>query len=133
MITRRPVDGDTSSVITRPSPLSMPATDARIIAVVPAFNQAQDISRVISRLRSHADEIIVVDDGSIDDTARVAEAAGACVLKHEEELGREEALQTGIRAARALGADLIIMQADDGGSRPVKTQPRVDVDQPVQR
>lgn len=113
MVTRRPINDDTIPAMPRPT-LSMPATDARIIAVVPANNQAREIGMLISKLRSHADEVVVVDDGSNDDTARIAEAAGACVLKHAAELGPEEALQTGFRAARALGADLIIMPANVG-------------------
>jgi hypothetical protein len=48
----------------------------------------------------------------------LAEAAGACVLKHELKLGKPEALITGIRAAQALGADLILMHAADGEALP---------------
>lgn len=113
MVTRRSTNGGVSSGSAH-QPLSLPANEVRIIAVLPALNQAQDIGRLISKLKYHADEIVVVDDGSMDETALVAEGAGACVLKHEAERGKEEALKTGIRAAQALGADLIIMQANDG-------------------
>lgn len=115
MVTRRSITGDASPGTSRQA-LSLPAGDVRIIAVLPALNQAHDIGRLISKLKYHADEVVVVDDGSLDETALVAEGAGACVLKHEAELGKEEALKTGIRAAQALGADLIILQANDGGA-----------------
>jgi glycosyltransferase involved in cell wall biosynthesis len=113
MVTRRTNTGVASTASARQS-LSLPANDVRIIAVLPALNQAEDIGRLISKLKYHADEVVVVDDGSLDETAHLAEGAGACVLKHEAELGKEEALKTGIRAAQALGADLIILQAHDG-------------------
>lgn len=113
MVTRRSINGGVSSGTAHQS-LSLPANEVRIIAVLPVLNQAQDIGRLISRMKYHADEVVVVDDGSMDETAHIAEGAGACVLKHEAELGKEEALKTGIRAAQALGADLIILRADDG-------------------
>jgi glycosyltransferase involved in cell wall biosynthesis len=115
MVTRRSINGQANSGTAR-QPLSLPANEVRIIAVLPVLNQASDIGRLISKMKYHADEVVVVDDGSMDETAHVAEGAGACVLKHEAELGKEEALKTGIRAAQALGADLIIFQADDGGA-----------------
>lgn len=124
MVTRRPIPGEPN---TRPThqPLSLPANDVRIVAVLPVLNQAEDIGRLISKMKYHADEVVVVDDGSNDGTAHVAEGAGACVLKHEAKLGKEEALKTGIRAAQALGADLIILQADDGGALPSTAHPMV--------
>lgn len=125
MVTRRSINGGVNSRSAR-QPLSLPANDVRIIAVLPALNQAQDIGRLISRLKYHADEVVVVDDGSMDETALMAEGAGACVLKHEGQLGKEEALKTGIRAAQALGADLIILRADDGGAMPNSTRPVVE-------
>jgi glycosyltransferase involved in cell wall biosynthesis len=127
MVTRRSISGEASPRTAR-QPLSLPADDVRIIAVLPALNQAQDIGRLISKLKFHADEVVVVDDGSMDETAHVAEGAGACVLKHEAELGKEEALKTGIRAAQALGADLIILQADDGGALPTTARTMVAAD-----
>lgn len=128
MVTRRSITGGASSS-TSGRPLSLPAGDVRIIAVLPALNQAQDIGRLISKLKYHADEVVVVDDGSKDGTANAAEAAGACVLKHEMELGKQEALNTGIRAAQALGADLIILQAEDGGALPTAAQQLPEADQ----
>lgn len=128
MVTRRSIQGEASTG-TAPGPLSLPANDARIIAVLPALNQAKDIGTIISRLKYHADEVVVVDDGSNDETATLAEAAGACVLKHEMELGKQVALVTGIRAAQALGADLIIMHAADGVALPSTTDQMIEAEQ----
>lgn len=131
MVTRRSIHGESSTGVTH-RPLSLPANDLRIIAVLPALNQAEDISTLISKLKYHADEVVVVDDGSNDETAKLAEAAGACVLKHEMELGKQEALVTGIRAAQALGADLIIMHAADGGALPSSADQVVAANQNAQ-
>ena len=57
---------------------------SRLIALIPAYNEAQRIGDVIARTRPHVEEVVVVDDGSVDDTAMVAEKAGAKVLRHEQ-------------------------------------------------
>ena len=85
--------------------------------VVPAFNEAPSIASVVGALRSAAPwrEILVVDDGSTDETGARASAAGARVIRHPYNKGNGAAVKTGIR--RASGDFVLIVDAD-GQHRP---------------
>ena len=80
--------------------------------VIPAFNEAASIGVVVRDLRAAAGwrEIIVVDDGSADDTGAQAAAAGARVVRHPYNKGNGAAVKTGIR--HATGAFVLIADAD---------------------
>ena len=87
--------------------------DASSVSVlIPAYNEERVIGEVVSRLRSAAPwrEILVVDDGSSDATAQVAEGAGGTVLRHPYNKGNGAAVKTGIR--RAQGEYILIIVAD---------------------
>src|SRR5438045_1835802 len=85
--------------------------------VIPAFNEAASIGGVVRALTSCARwrEVLVVDDGSTDDTGREAAAAGAVVIRHPYNKGNGAAVKTGIR--RASGTFILIADAD-GQHRP---------------
>jgi glycosyltransferase involved in cell wall biosynthesis len=85
--------------------------------VIPAFDEGAAIGGVVSTLRAAAPwrEILVVDDGSVDDTGRRATEAGARVLRHPYNKGNGAAVKTGIR--HASGAFVLIVDAD-GQHRP---------------
>ena len=85
--------------------------------VIPAFNEAASIGSVVRGLTAAARwrEIIVVDDGSTDDTGAQAAAAGARVVRHPYNKGNGAAVKTGIR--QATGAFVLIADAD-GQHRP---------------
>lgn len=68
--------------------------------IVPAFNEATVIADVVTELRAAFDRVVVVDDGSRDDTADVALQAGAHVVRHPVNLGQGAAIQTGVEYAR---------------------------------
>lgn len=68
--------------------------------VVPAFNEASVIGDVVAGLRAVFDHVVVVDDGSRDDTSAAALAAGAHVVTHPVNLGQGAAIQTGVEYAR---------------------------------
>src|SRR6476619_5652755 len=80
--------------------------------VIPAFNETRSIASVIRGLAAAARwlEIIVVDDGSTDDTGAQAAAAGARVVRHPYNKGNGAAVKTGIR--HASGAHVLIIDAD---------------------
>jgi glycosyltransferase involved in cell wall biosynthesis len=91
----------------------------RIIAILPAYNEGRRIGPVVRRcLRQGLDGVIVVDDGSKDDTAKAAKAAGATVLVHIVNLGKGAAMKTGADYAVAHGATGIIFMDSDGQHRP---------------
>jgi glycosyltransferase involved in cell wall biosynthesis len=85
------------------------------------MNEAHAIADVVRRLRAAAPwhEIIVVDDGSRDETGRCAAEAGACVVRHPYNKGNGAAVKTGIR--RATGEFILIVDAD-GQHRPEDAQ-----------
>ena len=88
---------------------------AKIIAVIPAYNEDRFIGSVVIKARKYADVVLVVDDGSTDLTAEVARAAGALVVCHAENRGKGEALNTGFRKARELDEDAVVVVIDGDG------------------
>lgn len=68
----------------------------RIAAVIPAYNEGQTIAKVVAGIRHVVDRVIVVDDGSSDDTADRARAAAAEVIAHATNAGKGAAVRTGL-------------------------------------
>jgi len=89
----------------------------KVSVVVPAFNEAQSVKQTIQTIREVLDksgitgEIVLVDDGSTDDTAALAESAGAKVLRHQSNLGYGASLKTGIRNT---SCDTVVITDADG-------------------
>jgi glycosyltransferase involved in cell wall biosynthesis len=85
----------------------------RVIAGMPAFNEEKYIGTLVLNARQYVDEVLVVDDGSSDNTAVVAGLAGAEVLRHPNNLGYGAAVRSLLAEARKRGADvLVILDAD---------------------
>jgi glycosyltransferase involved in cell wall biosynthesis len=84
------------------------------ICVIPAWNESRNIGKVIAAIKPFFDKIIVVDDGSGDNTAEIAENSGATVLRHIMNRGQGAALRTGTDFALTLGADIIVHFDADG-------------------
>jgi glycosyltransferase involved in cell wall biosynthesis len=74
------------------------AAPPRILALIPAYNEGRRVAEVVNGARAHL-PALVVDDGSTDDTAARAEAAGATVLRQVPNQGKGVALRTGFRYA----------------------------------
>jgi len=86
--------------------------------VIPAYNESKHISDVISRIKGYCSNIIVIDDGSKDDTYYVAKKQGVTVLKHIINLGKGAGVKTGCDFAVKKGAKKIILIDSDGQHEP---------------
>jgi len=96
----------------------MTEESAKIVAVIPAYNEGTRVADVIRSAKEYVDTVVLVADGSSDNTANVAREAGAYVLEHMENCGAGAATMTGIEAARGLGANVIITLDADGQHNP---------------
>jgi polyprenyl-phospho-N-acetylgalactosaminyl synthase len=85
-----------------------------IFVVIAAFDEGAIVREVVEGVRARFDNIVVVDDGSSDDTGRNALAAGATVLTHLLNRGQGAALQTGLDYACRSGADVVVTFDADG-------------------
>ena len=84
------------------------------LAIVPAYNEEKSVGSVVRSLLAYVDEVIVVDDGSHDNTSGVAHTSGATVLKHKINRGQGAALETGHVYARMHNADFVLHFDADG-------------------
>jgi glycosyltransferase involved in cell wall biosynthesis len=90
----------------------------RIIVAIPAFNEALTIGSIVVSARRYADSIIVVDDGSDDDTAAIAESAGAEVIRNLTNQGYGSAIRASFEIARQREADVLVTLDADGQHNP---------------
>lgn len=90
----------------------------RFCVLICAFNEAQNIGAVVAQSIKHCPDVIVVDDGSSDATMRVAEAAGAEVLRLVKNQGKGRAMNEGFRYARNMGFDAVVTIDGDGRHNP---------------
>lgn len=91
----------------------------RLLIMLPALNEAATLKQVIDRIPKTIDgvddiEVLVIDDGSTDDTVACAREAGASVVSHPYNLGVGTAVQTGLKEARRRGVDLAVNIDSDG-------------------
>jgi glycosyltransferase involved in cell wall biosynthesis len=94
-----------------------PVSRAQVYVIIPAYNEARVIFRVVSEVMRASYSVVVIDDGSSDATAEQARAAGATIIRHPFNLGQGAALQTGIDYALAQAADCIVTFDADGQHR----------------
>ena len=87
-------------------------------ALIPAYNAGQSLSNLLPQVKKHLPNILVVDDGSSDNTAEVARQAGASVIRLERNRGKGNALRTGIKAALEGGATAVLTLDADGQHDP---------------
>jgi glycosyltransferase involved in cell wall biosynthesis len=97
-------------------PLRRPAPPARVLVVVPAFNEQSTVAQVVTEVRTHNPgvDVLVVDDGSADATADLARDAGALVCRLPFNLGVGGAMRAGFRFALDAGYDAVVQVDADG-------------------
>ena len=90
----------------------------RVIAAIPCYDEEPFVGDIVRRARAYVDQVIVVDDGSTDRTAEVAEAAGAVVVRHETNRGPGGAYRSCLAAAQDHEAAFLITLDGDGQHDP---------------
>jgi len=98
----------------------------KIIVIIPVFNEENTIAAVIRDIPPYIDGIIVIDDGSGDRSAEIAEQNGAKVVKHPRNRGVGASFQTGLTAAAASNPDILINIDADGQFDPRDMQKLID-------
>ncbi|GAG95116.1 unnamed protein product, partial [marine sediment metagenome] len=84
------------------------------IAVIPAHNESQFISKIVKDTKKYVNDVIVVDDGSFDETMKIANECGAIVYRNNTRLGKWAALNKGISLALKRNADIVVTLDGDG-------------------
>jgi glycosyltransferase involved in cell wall biosynthesis len=99
---------------------------ASVSVIIPVFNEAENIGQIIREIATiYPDyEIIVVNDGSTDETAEVAKGAGAIVFSHPYNIGNGAAIKSGIRIA---SGDVLIFMDGDGQHDPKDIKKMLDL------
>jgi glycosyltransferase involved in cell wall biosynthesis len=95
-----------------------PMHRAKVIAAIPCHNEERFVGGVVHQVSQHVDQVIVVDDGSSDRTAEVAEAAGAMVVRHDVNRGPGGAYKTCFKVARDNEAAVLITLDGDEQHNP---------------
>jgi len=89
-----------------------------VAAVIPAFNEEQNIGQVIEAIPDFIDHVMVIDDGSSDNTSKIAKECHAIVLKHSQNRGVGAAFSTGLQKALNLRVDVMVNIDADGQFNP---------------
>ena len=92
----------------------------RILIIIPAYNEEKSIAAVLREMGQEVPEfdIVVINDGSRDDTAQTARIAGAVVISHPFNMGYGVTIQTGYKFALAKGYDFVVQMDGDGQHDP---------------
>jgi glycosyltransferase involved in cell wall biosynthesis len=94
------------------------AGEPTVVVAIPAYNEDRYIGSLVLKLRARSRQVLVIDDGSTDATADVAEAAGATVIRHAHNLGKTAAVETAFEHAGDLGADALVLLDGDSQHDP---------------
>ena len=89
--------------------MSYHKSQPKTIAAIPAYDEEKYIGTIVLKARQYVDEVIVVDDGSTDNTSSVASLAGATVIRHDKNMGKGAAIQSILAEARKKNPDILIL------------------------
>jgi len=99
-------------------PFAPKAEPVSLLAAIPAFNEQKTIGSVVLTAQRYATKVIVIDDGSEDETGWVAERAGATVIRHATNRGYGAALRSCLAYARESEFEVLVILDGDGQHRP---------------
>jgi glycosyltransferase involved in cell wall biosynthesis len=100
--------------------------ERNVVVAVPAYNEDRYIGSLVLKLRAGGRQVLVIDDGSSDDTAGVAEAAGATVISHPHNLGKTAAVETAFEQARHMNVDALVLIDGDSQHDPADIDAMVE-------
>jgi len=90
----------------------------KIIVCMPAYNEEKNIASIVKRARNYADEVIVCDDGSSDNTSSLAKQEGAIVINHTKNSGYGKTIRTLFQSALERSGEIIVTIDSDGQHDP---------------
>jgi glycosyltransferase involved in cell wall biosynthesis len=90
----------------------------KTIAAIPAYNEEKHIEEIVTKTLHYVDQVIVVDDGSVDRTGERARGAGAEVVTHDKNSGKGVAINTAFKAAREINPNAMVLLDADGQHSP---------------
>jgi glycosyltransferase involved in cell wall biosynthesis len=102
-----------------PKESSNDGEESRVLVLIPAYNEASRVGRVIVEARRHL-PVLVVDDGSTDETHLIAENAGATVIRQQSNKGKGSALKAGFGYALDAGFEAVVTLDADGQHDPAE-------------
>lgn len=88
------------------------------LAIIPCLNEEHTIGSVVLKTKRYVNEILVIDDGSEDETGKIAQEAGATVIIHEKNRGKSAAIKAGFRYALKKKFDYVVTIDGDGQHNP---------------
>mgnify|MGYP006283070337 FL=1 len=90
----------------------------KVLALIPCYNEEATIASIVLKTKKYVDEVLVVDDGSADETVDIAKEVGAIVLTHKKNKGKAAAIKTGFLFALEHHYDYVITLDGDGQHNP---------------
>jgi hypothetical protein len=90
----------------------------RTLAAIPCLDEEVAIGSVVLQARQHVDEVLVIDDGCTDNTAKVARDAGATVISHGAQMGKGQGIKSALRYAVDHDYDCLVLMDGDGQHDP---------------